>query len=89
MNVSRRYPARLVLTLAAAALVLVIGAAAAFGQGSGPSGHTSSGGGVSGSPGSIGTAPPGTVAVGRPDVAVSSGIAAPRGVADRREASPV
>ena len=32
MNVSRRYPARLVLTLAAAALVLVIGAAAAFGQ---------------------------------------------------------
>lgn len=77
MNVSRRYPARLVLTLAAAALVLVIGAAAAFGQGSGPSGHAASGGGISGSSGSIGIAPPGTVAVGRPDVAVSSGIAAP------------
>jgi hypothetical protein len=76
MNVSRRYPARLVLTLAAAALVLVIGAAAAFGQGSGPSGHAS-GGGVSGSSGSMGVAGPGTLTVGRPDVAVSSGIAAP------------
>ena len=64
MNVSRRYPARLVLTLAAAALVLVIGAAAAFGQGSGPSGHASGGGGVSGSSGSIGVAVPGTVTVG-------------------------
>ncbi len=77
MNASRRYPARLVLTLAAAALVLVIGAAAAFGQGSGPSGHASGGGVVSGSSGSMGVAVPGTVTVGRPDVAVSSGIAAP------------
>ena len=50
MNVSRRYPARLVLTLAAAALVLVIGAAAAFGQGSAPSGHASSGGGYPAAP---------------------------------------
>jgi Protein of unknown function (DUF541) len=36
MNVSRRFPAHLLIALAAAALVLVIGAAAAFGQDSAP-----------------------------------------------------
>ena len=76
MNVSRRYPARLVLALAAAALVLMIGAVAAFGQAAAPTDHAS-GGGVSGSSGSTGVAEPGTVTVGKPDIAVGSGIAAP------------
>ena len=70
MNVSRRYPARLSIAFAAAVLVLVIGAAAAFGQGSAPSG----GSGSTGSTG-VGVASPTTVSA--PDVAVSSGIAAP------------
>jgi hypothetical protein len=77
MNVSRRYPARFVLALTAAALMLVIGGVAAFGQGAGPSDPASGGGGISGMTGSTGVAVPGTVTVGRPDVAVSSGIAAP------------
>jgi hypothetical protein len=77
MNVSRRYPARLVLAFAAAALVLAIGAAAAFGQGVPSSGESSSGGGVSGMTGSTGVAVSGTGVVGAPDGVVSSGIAAP------------
>ena len=78
MNVSRRYPARLVLTVAAAALVLVIGAAAAFGQGSGPVGPgVRRWRGDPAAPVRRASHVPGTVTVGRPDVAVSSGIAAP------------
>ena len=85
MNVYRRYPARAALALAAAVLVLVIGAATAFGQGTAPTDDLSDGGGVSGSDGGgvsgttgsagvgVGTA----VAVLSPDVAVSSGIAGP------------
>ncbi|MGZ5213288.1 MAG: SIMPL domain-containing protein [Actinomycetota bacterium] len=76
MNVSRRYPARLVLALAAAALVLVIGAASAFGQGAAPSGDPSGGGGVSGTTGSMGIGVGTTIAV-PPDSPVASGIAAP------------
>ena len=66
MHVSRRYPTRLVLAIAIAATVLVIGAAAAFGQGAPRSDQPVSGGGVSGMPGTTITSPP--------DVAVSSGI---------------
>jgi hypothetical protein len=77
MNVTRRYPARLVLALAAAALVLVIGAAAAFGQGA-PSSEDPSGGGViSGITGSTGIGVGNDVAVSPPDVSVAPGIAAP------------
>ncbi len=78
MNVSRRFPARLVLALAAAAAVLAIGAATASGQEVAPSDQASDGGGISGMTGSTGVAVSGTGAVlGAPDVAVSSGIAAP------------
>jgi hypothetical protein len=77
MNVSRRYPARLVLSLAAAAVVLVIGAVAAFGQEGAPSGNPSSGGGISGMTGSTGVGVDTPIAVTPPDVAVGSGIAAP------------
>jgi hypothetical protein len=77
MNVSRRSPARLVLALAAAALVLVIGAATAFGQDVAPSDDSSGGGGVSGTTGSTGVAVSGTGMLAAPDVAVGSGIAAP------------
>jgi uncharacterized protein YggE len=77
MNVSRSYPARLVLAFAAAALVLVIGAATAFGQQGAPSADTSDGAGVSGSSGSTGVGVGPDVAVSPPDVAVSSGIATP------------
>jgi len=75
MNVSRRYPARLLIAFAAAVLVLVIGAATAFGQGSAPSTDSAEETGGSGSTGSagVGTA----TAVSAPDVAVASGIAAP------------
>ena len=66
MHVSRRYPTRLVLAIAIAATVLVIGAAAAFGQGAPRSDHPVSGAGVSGMPGTTVASPP--------DVAVSSGI---------------
>jgi len=77
MNVSRRYPARLVLAFAAAALVLVIGAATAFGQETAPSEDASSGGGISGTTGSVGVGVDTPIAVSPPDVAVKSGIAAP------------
>jgi hypothetical protein len=75
MNVSRRSPIRLTLTLAAAVLVLAIGAVAAFGQGATPSDTPSSGGGVSGSSGWSGVDV--GVAVSPPDVAAGYGIAAP------------
>ena len=77
MNVSRRYPARLVLAFAAAALVLVIGAATAFGQETVPTEDASGGGGISGTTGSIGVGVDTPIAVTPPDVAVKSGIAAP------------
>ncbi len=73
MNVSRRYPARLVLAIAAAAAVLVVGAATASGQEAPSSDQASSGGGASGSTG-IGA---GTAIAVSPDYSVSSGIAAP------------
>jgi len=66
MHVSRRYPARLVLAIAIAATVSVVGAAAAFGQGAPRSDQPISGAGVSGMPGTTIASPP--------DVAVSSGI---------------
>ncbi len=47
MNVTRRFPAHLLIALAAAVLVLVIGAAAAFGQDSAPT----AAGTVTGAPG--------------------------------------
>ena len=77
MNVSRRYPARLVLAFAAASLVLVIGAATAFGQETVPTEDASGGGGISGTTGSIGVGVDTPIAVTPPDVAVKSGIAAP------------
>jgi hypothetical protein len=71
MHVSRRYSTRLVLAIAIAATVLVIGAAAAFGQGAPRSDQPVSGSGVTGMPG--------TTVVSPPDASVSSdiGIAAP------------
>ena len=66
MQVSRRDPIRLVLAIAIAATVLVIGAAAAFGQGAPRSDQPAGGGGVSGISGTTVASPP--------DVAVSSGI---------------
>ena len=77
MNVSRRYPARLLIAFAAAVLVLVIGAATAFGQGSAPSADPSEDAGGSGSIGSTGVGVASATTVSAPDVAVSSGIAAP------------
>ena len=75
MNVSRRYPGRLLLALAAAVATLVIGAATAWGQTS-PSDGSSTGGGVSGSSGSSSVSvSSGTVGV--MGGTVSSGIAAP------------
>lgn len=58
MHASRRYPTRLVLALSIAAAVLVIGAAAAFGQGAPRSDQPVSGGGVSGMPGTSVDPPP-------------------------------
>jgi uncharacterized protein DUF541 len=63
MHVSRRYSTRLVLAIAAT--VLVIGAAAAFGQGA-PRSDQPAGGGVFGISGTTVASPP--------DVSVSSGI---------------
>lgn len=77
MNVSRKYPARLLFALAGATLALVIGAASAFGQGSAPTENSSDGGGVSGTTGSGGVAVGTVTTVSAPDVAVGSGIAAP------------
>jgi hypothetical protein len=76
MNVSRRYPVRILVSFAAAALVLIIGASTAFGQGSAPSADPSEDAGGSGSTGStgVGVATATTVS---PDVAVGSSIAAP------------
>lgn len=62
MNVSRRFPGRLTLTLAAAALVLVIGAATALALGSG---------------GSTSVGDESSTSVSPPDVVTGSGIAAP------------
>jgi hypothetical protein len=75
MNVSRRYPGRLLLALAAALAALVIGAATAWGQ-TAPSDRPSTGGGVSGPSGSGVSVSSGTVEVG-PAGVVSSSIAAP------------
>ena len=61
MNVYRRYPARALFALTAAVLVLVIGAAAAFGRGTPPV------------PGKGTTA----IAVSPPDAVVGSGMVAP------------
>ena len=58
MHVSRRYPTRLVLAIAIAATVLVIGAAAAFGQGAPHPDQPVSGGGVSGMTGTTVASPP-------------------------------
>jgi Protein of unknown function (DUF541) len=66
MHVSRRSPVRLVLAIAIAATVLVIGAAAAFGQGAPRSDQPVSGGGDSGIPGATIASPP--------DGVVSSGV---------------
>lgn len=76
MNASRRFQGRLFLAIAIAAVAVMIGAVAAFGQSSDPS-PTSSGSGLSGSTGTVvtGAAVAGT-AVAAPGV-VSSGIAAP------------
>ncbi len=76
MNVSRRYPGRLLLALASAVAVLVIGAAAAWGQ-SAPSDSPSTGGVVSGSSGSSGVGISSGTAVARSAGIVSSGIAVP------------
>jgi hypothetical protein len=73
MNASHKYPARLVLAIAAAAAVLVVGAATASGQEVPSSDQTSSGGGVSGTTG-VGA---GTAIAVSPDYPVSSGIAMP------------
>ena len=58
MKGARRYPTRLVLAIAIAATVLVLGAAAAFGQGAPRSDQPVSGGGVSGMPGTTVASPP-------------------------------
>ena len=63
MHVSRRYPTRLVLAIAIAATVLVIGAAAAFGQGAPPSDQPVGSDGVSGYPGTTVASPPDVVVV--------------------------
>ena len=77
MNVSRRYPGRLLLALAAAVAALVIGAATAWGQ-TAPSGSPSTGEGLSGSSGSSG-------------VSVSSGIgfATSAGVVSSETSAPM
>jgi len=76
MNVVRRYPARLSLALAAAALVLVIGAATAFGQDVAPfdpaSANASGGATVS-----SGVSVSGTAVASSPDLGVSTAIGAP------------
>lgn len=71
MHVSRRSPVRLVLAIAIAATVLVLGAAAAFGQGAPRSDQPVSGGGDSGMPGETSASPPDGV------VSTGVGIAAP------------
>lgn len=75
MNVYRRNPARAVFALAAAVLVLVIGAATAFGRGTTPSSDAGSKGGASS--GSTGVGGGAAIAVSPPDAAVGSGIAMP------------
>jgi len=70
MHVPRRYPTRLVLAIAIAATVLVVGAAAAFGQGAPPSDQPVGGGTVTGAPGTTVASPPDGVSSG-------IGIAAP------------
>lgn len=77
MNVSRRYPVRLVLAIVAAAAVLVVGAVTASGQGAGPSDESSGGGGISGMTGSSGIVVDTPIAVTPPNVAVKAGIATP------------
>jgi Protein of unknown function (DUF541) len=78
MNVDRRHPARALFALTAALLVLVIGAATAFGRGApSPSGTSSGAGGVTGvSAPAIFSSAPVTVA-SAPDAMVGSGIAMP------------
>lgn len=77
MIMSRRYPVRPLIALATAVLVLVIGAASAFGQGTAPTDDPSDGGGVSGTTGSTGVSVGTVTTVSQPDLAVTSGIAAP------------
>jgi Protein of unknown function (DUF541) len=76
MNVSRRYPGRLVFALAAAIATLVIGAATAWGQ-TAPSGSPSTGGGSSGSSGSSSVSVSSGTAVATSAGIASTGIAAP------------
>jgi hypothetical protein len=76
MNVSRRYPGRLLLALAAAVAALVIGAASAWGQ-TAPSDGPSTEAGVSGSSGSSGVSVSSGIGVPTSTGIVSSGIAAP------------
>jgi Protein of unknown function (DUF541) len=66
MHVSRSYPTRLVLAITIAAAVLVIGAAAAFGQGAPRSDQPAGVGGAA--------AKPGTTVDSPPDGVASSGI---------------
>ena len=84
MHVSRRYPTRLVLAVAIAATVLVIGAAAAFGQGAPPSDQPVGGDGV------IRRIRATTVVITARcrRVVRASGSPLPRGVAARRAAVP-
>jgi hypothetical protein len=76
MNVSHRYPGRLLLALAAAVAALVIGAATAWGQTASPD-NPSTGAGVSGSSGSSGVSVSSGIGVSTSTGIVSSGIAAP------------
>lgn len=76
MNVSHRYPGRLLFALAAAVAALVIGAATAWGQ-TAPSDSPSTGGGASGSNGSSGVTVSSGIGVATSAGIVSSGISAP------------
>lgn len=76
MNVSRRYPGRLLLALAAAVAALVIGAATAWGQ-TAPAGGPSTGGDLAGSSGPSGISVSSGTGVAASTGIVSSSIAAP------------
>ena len=76
MNVSRKYPGRLLLALAAASAALVIGAATAWSQ-TAPSDGPSTGGGAAGSGVSSGVSGSSGTVGGGPTGTVSSGIAFP------------
>ncbi len=76
MNVSRRYPGRLLLALAAAVSALVIGAATAWGQ-TAPSDGPSTAGSAAGSSGSSGVSVSSGIGVATSTGIVSPTIAAP------------